>query len=113
MRWLYAAALLCALAVLHPSDIRSYDWPKWLPVGFFIQPAQAHSFYDAACCSDKDCAPVHFSTIQEKPEGFYVLPQGDFIERGKERFSPDGDWHVCRSETSGRLLCIYVPGRGS
>jgi hypothetical protein len=98
---------------MRPLDAQALLLMSWIALFQWSQPAVAHSFYDAACCSDRDCAPVHFSTIRERPEGFYVLPQGDFIERGKEKYSPDGDWHVCRSETSGKLLCIYVPGRGS
>jgi hypothetical protein len=73
---------------------------------------KAHSWYGAECCSDRDCAPVPVEAVKETPEGFYVLPQGDFVERGKEKPSLDGEYHVCRYP-SGRLICLYVPPRGS
>lgn len=74
--------------------------------------AQAHSWYPSECCSDRDCAPVPASTVREAPEGFTILPQGDFVPRGKEKFSPDGAYHVCRYP-SGGLICLFVPARGS
>jgi hypothetical protein len=76
------------------------------------QRLKAHSWYPSECCSDRDCAPVLANTIREAPEGFYVLPQGDFVERGKEKYSPDGEYHVCRYP-SGGLICLFVPAKGS
>lgn len=77
-------------------------------------PASAHSFYDAACCSNRDCEPISFDSVTESAEGWTVhyqskqgFPVMAFTPRGKERHSQDGRFHGCA--TSTRFLCLYVP----
>jgi hypothetical protein len=98
--------------------MRCWDIPAALYAMFICAilgwstPGQAHSWYPHECCSDRDCSAVEPTTIKETAEGFHVLPRGDFVERGKERQSPDGAYHVCRYP-SGKLICLFVPSRGS
>ena len=37
----------------------------------FIDPADAHSWYDADCCGDTDCHRVPCDEISEEPDGFH------------------------------------------
>jgi hypothetical protein len=45
----------------------------------------AHSWYDPACCSERDCYPISADEVE-------ALPNGDWRVKatGKVRFSPDG-----------------------
>jgi hypothetical protein len=73
--------------------------------------AGAHSWYDAQCCSDKDCSPALGAdvdpdgsmSIEIAPSNFIQIPAGF-----PKRPSRDFDFHVCI--LSGRVLCVYVPG---
>ncbi len=60
-------------------------------VFLFFGDAHGHSFYPAECCSDRDCAPYPSSLVTETPAG-YALASGEFIERKRVRFSPDGSF---------------------
>lgn len=90
-------------------------------VALATRPAAAHSWYDAACCSGQDCAPVETAEIEETPDGYrVVLEPGDhpLVTRRLERlisktspdlrWSHDAGWHVCAS--SARIICLYIPG---
>ena len=77
-------------------------------------PAAAHSWYEPACCSNRDCEPISFDSVTESAEGWTVhyqskqgFPVMAFMPRGKERHSQDGRFHGCA--TSTRFLCLYVP----
>lgn len=77
-------------------------------------PAAAHSWYEPACCSNRDCEPIAFDAVTESAEGWTVhyqsklgFPVMAFTPRGKERHSQDGRFHGCASPT--RFLCLYVP----
>jgi hypothetical protein len=77
-------------------------------------PAAAHSWYEPACCSSRDCEPISFDSVTESAEGWTVhyqsklgFPVMAFTPRGKERHSQDGRFHGCA--TSTRFLCLYVP----
>ena len=77
-------------------------------------PAAAHSWYEPACCSSRDCEPIAFDSVTESAEGWTVhyqsklgFPVMAFTPRGKERHSQDGRFHGCASPT--RFLCLYVP----
>lgn len=76
--------------------------------------AHSHSWYEPACCSDRDCEPISFDSVTESAEGWTVhyqskqgFPVMAFMPRGKERHSQDGRFHGCA--TSTRFLCLYVP----
>lgn len=83
-----------------------------LLLGLAVGDAFGHSFYPAECCSDRDCAPYPRVLVKESPEG-YTLATGEFIERKRARFSPDGDFHLCRLESTQAILCFFVPNNGS
>lgn len=74
-------------------------------------PARAHDFYEYDCCSDRDCAPVDRATVVEGPNGYEVPSLGLTVPYGdsRHRVSQDGDYHLCVSPNTGRLLCIYAP----
>ena len=78
----------------------------------FLGSAHSHSFYPVECCSDRDCAPYPSSLVTETPAG-YALETGEFIERKRVRFSPDGGFHLCRHEATRLILCFFVPNNGS
>lgn len=85
-------------------------------------PAFGHSFYDPACCSDRDCWPAGKDDDAREPaprvtpQG-YVLHDGTVVPFTDARPSPDGRYHVCRLAGSlsgelirtGRKACLYVP----
>jgi hypothetical protein len=75
--------------------------------------AKSHSWYPPECCSERDCAPAAAGEVAEDAAGFTVRPDGEFVPRGQEKQSPDGAFHVCRSAVNGRLICLFVPVRGS
>ncbi len=77
-------------------------------------PAHAHSWYEPACCSGRDCEPITFDSVQETADGWWVsyqskqgFPVVAFTKRGMERHSQDGQFHGCATRT--RFLCLYVP----
>lgn len=81
--------------------------------------AFAHSFYDAACCNDRDCEPLAPEKVQVTPNG-YVLPNGQTVPFGQERISPDKDYHWCRYPNTTPIVqpynekaCFYAPSQGS
>ena len=99
----------------------------------------AHSWYDADCCSAKDCAPIPAQTVVITVDGYTVtLNPGDhflatkpltaFFPHGDDNLRPsaDGDWHACvipKSNPGGwytpgpqseeYIKCLYVPGAGA
>lgn len=78
-------------------------------------PASAHSWYDAFCCSEKDCAPLADGASVTSVEGGFVviMRPGDkplFFPFAKVKPSQDSDWHACISP-GGDPLCLYRPDR--
>lgn len=76
--------------------------------------AMAHSWYEPACCSGRDCEPISFDSVTETEAGYEVayfskqgFPVHGFMPREKVRHSQDGRFHGCA--TSTRFLCLYVP----
>lgn len=72
-----------------------------------VTPAAAHEWYEAACCSGHDCAPIAFSRVQVNSAGFLI--DGKFSVPFKDvRRSMDGSYHACfpNPET---LRCFYAP----
>jgi len=98
MRAIIAVAVLCAAFLLF----------MWGVVG----DAWGHGWYPPECCSDRDCAPYPRVLVKESAEG-YTLATGEFIDRKRAKFSPDGDFHLCRLESTQAILCFFVPNNGS
>lgn len=68
--------------------------------------------YPIDCCSNQDCREVLPEEIGETSGGFYVKETGETIPSRDKRVrqSPDGLYHLCVSETSKKIYCIFVPG---
>lgn len=73
---------------------------------------KAHSWYPADCCSDRDCAPIPSSDVDETAEGFVIKSTGEFIERSKAKMAPDDQFHICRYPSSKIIICFFQPNRG-
>lgn len=77
----------------------------------------AHSWYEEACCSGKDCHPVEDYDVAHNNDGSYTYkPLGLVFSRERVRASRDGKYHVCVHEWGGedgqvqyRPICIYIP----
>lgn len=89
------------------------------------QPARAHDWYPALCCSGRDCHPTGEVDGAREPAARFtprgwVLHDGKVIPHDKVRQSPDGALHVCRrgGDPTGDVIevdgspCVFVPGLG-
>lgn len=76
--------------------------------------ARAHSWYDAACCSQKDCEPIPDTAVRIESGGYHVRYVGalgfhvDVIVPFNEA-KPSRDEHYHGCATSDRFLCLYAP----
>ena len=108
-----------------------------LILGLLAGPASAHSWYDAICCSDRDCQRIEPRNVRATPEGWLVtvepsdhpfikarttrlyryidsLPGAQTIDGVPEaRPSGDTEFHLCVGPNTGALLCLYVPEFGA
>lgn len=83
-------------------------------------PAFAHSWYPYECCSERDCFPVPVHDVRVVPGG-WTLSDGTMVRQDEARPSPDGRFHVCRSQDGkGALIrmyakpaCFWAPVMGS
>lgn len=96
MRW-----LLIALAVLAAFNL-------WAISGIF-----AHSFYDAACCSDQDCAPLPANDVEEVGRDFFVKSRNELIRFEDTRQGKDDQYHICINHLTGKRICFYRRFNGS
>lgn len=69
--------------------------------------------YGPECCSDRDCAPIPAKGIVPMPDGSYLLPTGELVERAKIKRSGDEEYHLCRSPLNQHIFCLYTPPFGS
>jgi hypothetical protein len=71
--------------------------------------AHAHGWYEAACCSGTDCAPVDDAAVEEMADGVHVDGFGVLsYSDPRLRWSKDFEAHVCATATAPRrLLCVY------
>jgi hypothetical protein len=77
----------------------------------FLASAQAHSWYEVACCHERDCVPVEDGVVVEKTDGVHVQGFG-ILSRSDSRLrtSRDDQDHVCQQP--GKLLCVYRKPNG-
>ena len=70
---------------------------------------RVHSWYEAACCSGVDCAPVADSVVEELADGVHVSGFGVLsYSDPRLRWSRDFEAHVCATQYAPRkLLCVY------
>jgi hypothetical protein len=93
-------------------------------LAIYATKAFAHSWYDPACCSGRDCAPIPVSALKLTAGGTYVLTlspgqhpmvtetRSYYISEARVRRSQDGDVHACIDPTGRLLLCLYMPEAG-
>lgn len=79
--------------------------------------ADSHSWYDAKCCSDRDCRPVAKGEVSRTPTGWVVRPVGTSIETffsdADARIHPslDVNMHICVGQST--VFCLYKPDPGT
>jgi hypothetical protein len=78
------------------------------------RPAKSHSWYDADCCSDRDCEPVSaVAYVASDPKSVPVMVvttsfgTKPVTPRTKIRESKDSRMHACIYQ--GALICLYMP----
>ena len=78
------------------------------------RPAKSHSWYDADCCSDRDCEPVSaIAYVASDPQSVPVMVvttsfgTKPVTPRTKIRESKDSRMHACIYQ--GALICLYMP----
>lgn len=76
--------------------------------------ARSHSWYDADCCSDRDCEPVSaVSFVASQPNSVPVMVvttsfgTKPVTADTKIRESKDGRMHACIYQE--KLICLYLP----
>ncbi len=85
-----------------------------LMMGLALAPgvARAHGWYDAACCSGRDCSPV-LKQWTGKDGRWHVLTKhgSATIERGLTEFRPSKDdrFHACIVDWRIPAKCLYAP----
>jgi hypothetical protein len=102
VRVLLAYALLCLIlgALVLAGAAILIGWTQ------MMERARAHGWYELACCSGSDCAPVEDGVVVEKSDGIHVQGWG-VIHPGdpRLRWSRDDRDHICARP--GKLICIY------
>lgn len=105
------AALLCLLCA--PVAAQEHDLT-----------APGH-WYELACCSQRDCAPIRQEWVHTTPKGYFLrIPPGghpmltgsdvwqsQVIEFDRAKQSQDTEFHAC-IRPDGWLLCLYAPFMG-
>lgn len=76
-------------------------------------PAQAHSWYDGTCCSEKDCRPVKLGEVKLQGDGWLVVPTGELLPFNDIRLKHSRDplMHRCLY-VNGNTRCLYVATPG-
>lgn len=74
--------------------------------------AWGHSWYSAACCSDRDCKPLPAGAVELTPGGWLIKETGETWPQEKTKPSMDLQFHRCSTATN-KTRCLYVPGAGS
>ena len=88
-----------------------------LIVLFFCAPTivSGHSWYDADCCSDKDCFPAENVVYYSYDRSYTADVHGRHVRVGpevKKLPSRDGGYHACLRDRPGmpvKVKCWYVP----
>jgi hypothetical protein len=78
------------------------------------RPARSHSWYDADCCSDRDCEPVSgVSFVASDPTSVPIMVvttsfgTKPVTPQTKIRESKDNKMHACIYQE--KLICLYLP----
>lgn len=82
---------------------------------FAVAPVvEAHSWYDTACCSSRDCEQLPDTAVTIERGGYHVRYVGSLgfhvdvlVPFDKAKPSRDEHYHGCAS--IDRFLCLYAP----
>jgi hypothetical protein len=76
--------------------------------------ARAHSWYEVACCSERDCVPVEDGVVVEKTDGVHVQGFGILSRTDPRlRLSRDDRDHLCVAQAGAtKLICVYRKPNG-
>jgi len=76
--------------------------------------ARAHSWYEASCCSERDCVPVEDGVVVEKADGVHVQGFGILSRTDPRlRLSRDDRDHLCVAQAGAtKLICVYRKPNG-
>lgn len=120
--WLLAIALDIAFVVGFAAVANAH-------MATDVQGYPLHWMYDPGCCRSAqepggDCAPIDSKYVKERPDGYHInLPKGShpklvnngyagIVPYGKERTSPEGNYHICLSADGGYRYCFYAGAKG-
>lgn len=70
--------------------------------------ARGHDWYPAACCSDRDCAPISAERVRAVMIGGYLIDGSIYVGSAEVQPSPDGLIHACFS-SENKLRCLFMP----
>lgn len=98
------------------------DWRLIVFFAFLILVAAssvglAHSWYDPACCDNRDCRPIPGEAVTITPQGYRVQHDGidQTVPFHDALPSRDAGWHICitidgaRIRRIGKGTCLYAP----
>lgn len=76
-----------------------------------VQPARAHEWYPAYCCSGQDCYEITTEDVEFVGQGYFIKATGEYFPRDAVPESPDGKFHRCSigGRREGRTLCLFAP----
>lgn len=79
-----------------------------------VRAANAHSWYDPYCCSERDCKQLQPNEVTENSDQYLVIIGGKTVyEIPKDskviRPSQDANFHICLSHVDMSVRCFYVP----
>jgi len=88
-----------------------------LALAAWTTPGRAHSWYDATCCSERDCRPMASDEFAIVDGRLFILATGQSWALNDVRESKDAQWHVCihlEGNEAGRVIertpaCVYMP----
>jgi len=102
--------------------MRAIEFCLWLAIFvvlilFAAMPGRAHSWYDATCCSERDCRPMASDEFAIVDGRVVYLATGQSWALNDVRESQDAQWHVCihlEGNEAGRVIertpaCVYMP----
>jgi hypothetical protein len=87
--------------------------PVVLGLALMTGNAGAHQWYEAACCSDRDCAPVDDDQVRDTPDGGVDVDGFGHLNKSDSRLRLSRDYqnHLCI--IGGKLLCVYRRPKGT
>lgn len=81
---------------------------------WLVAPANAMGWYDAQCCSNRDCEKIHDTAVTMEAGGYHVRYHAKLgfdvdvvVPFNAARPSRDEYYHGCANTLN--FLCLYVP----